>query len=373
MLEAILYILYGVLLGVFVIATIRLRFAYRHFRMKQLMTSAQIIEEMPGVTVCIPARNEDHAMTDCLHRVIASNYPKLEIIVLDDLSGDNTPALIKAFAQEGVRFVEGKKMPEGWLGKNHALNELLNEASGKYVLFMDVDTRIEPDSIEQLVAYMHQENARMISVLPRRDDGPRASVIFSTLRYFWEIMFHRKSAPATASNAWMIDRKTFIDRWGGFEPFKNAIQPESRLSAELMSTNEYRFLMGTDMLGISYEKKWRSQLMTSVRLLYPLLGTKVAHNIIALLDALIIASPLYILLSIPLTGFTLHHAIALGFYVAFGALYASYLIKVWKRGWIVASSLWGLIMVQEAILLGASAIAYKQKAVTWKGRLVKAK
>ena len=46
-------------------------------------------------------------MTDALHRVIASTYPKLEIIVLDDLSADKTPALIKAFAQDGVRFIEG--------------------------------------------------------------------------------------------------------------------------------------------------------------------------------------------------------------------------------------------------------------------------
>src|SRR5688572_18125111 len=91
--------------------------------------------DLPSVTVCIPARNEGHALTDCLQRVVASTYERLEIIVLDDVSGDDTSALIKSFASEGVRFVKGSKLPSGWLGKNHALQGLLDEASGTFVLF----------------------------------------------------------------------------------------------------------------------------------------------------------------------------------------------------------------------------------------------
>jgi len=331
-----------------------------------------MIESLPSVTVCIPARNENHAMTDSLERVIASNYPKLEIIVLDDMSGDDTSSLIKAFAHDGVRFVEGSRLPIGWLGKNHALQALLKEASGTYVLFMDVDTRLAPDSIEQLVSYAMQEQAAMISVLPRREDGPRASVLFSTLRYFWEIMFHRKSAPATASNAWMIHRKTLIDEFNGFESFKDAIQPEARLSAALMATGKYRFLIGTEMLGVSYEKKWRSQLSTSVRLLFPLLGAKIENVIIAALDLCIAAVPIFVVLAGPIVGWSIHQLIAGLIYLLFAGLYAMYLKKIWLRGWVAGALLWPLITIQEAVLAIMSAIRYKQNVVTWKGRLVKA-
>ena len=227
--ETILYIVYGVLALVLGAGWWRLRFALKHFTLKPLSPDTTDTQ-LPTVTVCIPARNEDHALHDCLERVIASDYEKLEIIVLDDLSIDDTPVIIKAFAHEGVRFVEGAALPEGWLGKNHALSELLQEASGTYVLFMDVDTRLEPDSIDKLVRYMLQEEALMVSVLPRRNDGWRASVMFSTLRYFWELLFHRKSSPATASNAWLIHRQTLVDRWPGLVAFKSAIQPESKLS-----------------------------------------------------------------------------------------------------------------------------------------------
>jgi len=371
MLQVILYVLYAVLLGMFGLAVWRLRYAYTHFKMKSLVTGAKMIEDMPSVTVCIPARNEVHALNDSLERVLASTYPKLEVIVLDDLSKDNTSALIKAFAHEGVRFVEGTKLPEGWLGKNHALQGLLQHASGKYVFFMDVDTRLAPDSIEQLVAYAEQESALMVSVLPRREDGLRASVVFSPLRYFWEIMFHRKSFPATASNAWLIHRQTLLDRWQGFTRFKDAIQPESRISAELMASGQYRFLIGTAMLGISYEKKWRSQLSTSVRLLFPLLRMNIPSTIIAALDLTILSAPLLIILSGFIFGWDINQLIAVGFILIFAGLYGMYLKKVWNHGWVLGALLFSVIAFQEAILIVVSAIRYKQKVVTWKGRLVK--
>ena len=372
MLQVLLYVLYAVLIGIFFLAVWRLRFALTHFKMKSLVTTAQMIEHMPSVTVCIPARNEHHAMNDALQQVIASTYPKLEIIVLDDMSGDNTSALIKAFAHEGVRFVEGAKLPAGWLGKNHALQGLLKEASGTYILFMDVDTRLTPDSIEQLVSYAQQESAKMVSVLPRREDGMRASVLFSPLRYFWEIMFHQKSSPATASNAWLIDRQTLLKRFQGFESFKDVIQPEARISAELMASGEYRFLIGTQMLGVSYEKKWRSQLSTSIRLLSPLLQLRASNSIVAALDLLIVASPLFILLIGFIGGWNYNHLIAGILYLMFAGLYGIYLKKVWNKGWIFGGLIWSLIVLQEAALVIVSAAQYLQNNVTWKGRHVKA-
>lgn len=370
MVETILYILYGVLTLILGAGCWRLWFAVKHFQLKPL--SPDIANtQLPTVTVCIPARNEDHALHDCLERVIASDYEKLEIIVLDDLSVDDTPVVIKAFAHEGVRFVEGSALPEGWLGKNHALNELLQEASGTYVLFMDVDTRLEPDSIDKLVRYALQEKAAMVSVLPRRNDGWRASVMFSTLRYFWELMFHRKSSPATASNAWLIHRKTLVERWNGLVPFKSAIQPESKLSAALMAEGRYRFVMSSKELGIGYEKRWHSQVETSVRLLFPLLGSRVANTLIAFLDLLLVSTPLFIALSGFILGWGVHQAIAIGYWLLFATLYGLYLKMVWRKGWWLAAVLWPLIVLQEAFLLVLSAYKYSKKAVTWKGRVIR--
>lgn len=329
-----------------------------------------MLSNMPSVSVCIPARNETHAMTECLERVIASTYPKLEIIVLDDSSIDNTSHLIKAFAHSGVRFVEGTKLPVGWLGKNHALQELLSEASGTLVLFMDVDTHIQPDTIEQLVSYIRQQRVSMISALPMREDGLRPSIIFSTLRFFWEIILRHRSRPAVASTAWMIDRNVLIDEFGGFQFIKKSIQPEGVLASRLSKSKRYRFLIGTKLLGISYEKKWSSQIDTSIRLLYPAFGGRIAYGIFAFIFLLLLNMPTVIVINGLLTEWTITHIVAFWQMCIFIAIYAHYLGAIWKHGWWLAALLWPYVIAQELVVLIISIYRYMRGTITWKGRPV---
>lgn len=370
MFASLLYVVHGVVAAVLGVASVRLATGLRRFRYNTTMTPSRLIEDTPSVSVVIPARNESHGMTDCLQAVVNSTYPKLEIIVLNDSSADRTSALIKAFAHDGIRFIEGPALPEGWLGKNHALHSLVKEASGTYVLFMDVDTRINPDTIGQLVAYAVQENAAMVSVLPRREDGLTFSRLFSPLRYFWEIVFHRASSPAVASSGWLVDRSRFMKSFGGLEPFKSDVQPEAKIAAHFMEEGRYRFIIGTQQLGLRYEKKWSSQVHTSVRLLFPLVGARVSHALIAAMDLLIIVSPLFIIATGGFLGWSIHHLIAGVLWMGFAVLYAVYLHKVWRHGWWLAPWFWDIVVIQEAVLLLVSAWQYKRGKVNWKGRPV---
>jgi glycosyltransferase involved in cell wall biosynthesis len=366
-------VILGIALPLIVIWAVMIRqlaFALTHFRFQQRVTPKQMITELPSVSVCIPARNEMHVMTECLESVLASTYPKLEVIVLDDRSEDTTSILVKAFARDGVRFVEGKKLPPGWLGKNYALQELLGEASGRYVFYMDVDTRIQPDTIEQMVAYMQIEKVAMVSVLPRREDGWRASVLFSPLRYFWEIMFHRRTAPATASNAWMIERKVLADEFNGFHDIKIAIQPETRLSSQLMPQNRYRFLISSTELGVSYAKKWLSQAETSIRLLFPLLGKSIGLSALSLLGLLTLLTPFILLGEAFYIGWTGFQTVAAAIAAAYLILYGVYASHLWRRGWWLGMLLWPIILIQEFILIVFSIEQYLMKTVSWKGRPV---
>lgn len=348
--------------------------AYRLVRMRNLFryTPLPKLDNPPSISVCIPARNEGHAMTDCLDRVIASTYQKLEIIVLDDQSGDKTPSLIKAYAHDGVRFVEGSALAEGWLGKNHSLAALLEEASGEYVLFMDVDTRLQPDSIDQLVAYAENEHAEMVSVLPRRDDGVRSSTVFSSLRYFWELLFHSKTRPAVASSAWLVRRESLLES-GGFNEMRAAIQPEAVLAKYWagLEKSRYRFLIGTRQLGVAYEKRWQSQRDTSVRLLFPLLGQSILRSMIAVLDLLVLASPValfFVGVAINSVAVAASSAVV---YAIGGIVFWYYFRRVWSRGSLLGAAVWPVLVVQEAIFIIISTMRYRQGRVNWKGRSVR--
>ena len=370
MLEGILYISYGVLLIMAGLMIRQLRYAMKHFTPPVYKTELGNETDMPSVTVCIPARNEMHALTECLQRVIASDYEKLEIIVLDDVSGDDTSALIKSFAHEGVRFVQGKALPQGWLGKNHALQGLLNEASGSYLLFMDVDTNIAPNAVSNMVRYALSKRASMVSVLPRREDGWRVSVLFSPLRYFWEILFHQKSSPATASSAWLMKRSTLIDDFNGFNNLKAVVQPEAELSSALAATDQYRFLISTSEFGVAYEKKWRSQLATSTRLLFPLFKNQVSIALMAVLDLFLLLVPVTVIIVSLLNVLSILTFIGMGIALLYAALYGWYAHRVWNKGAIVGALLWPLLILQEIILVAVSSYKYRKHAITWKGRKV---
>lgn len=372
MLALTLILLFSLLTLIAVIFVLKLLYAFKHFKMKQLMSEPGMLGDIPSVSVCIPARNETFAMTQCLEHVIASTYPKLEIIVLDDSSADNTSHLIKAFAHSGVRFVEGSPLEEGWLGKNYSLQGLLNEASGTLVLFMDVDTVIKPDTIEQLVSYMRQEKASMVSVLPLRQDGWHASTLFDTMRYFWELILHRASSPAACSSAWMIRRQHLITDLNGFNGVRNVVKPEAKLAATLMQKNEYRFLIGTSLLGVSYDKKWSAQVDTSVRLLYPIVGSNIIKATVAILLLLLLNLPTLFVIYGFIGGWTIVQTVALGQLGVFIVIYGIYLTSVWKSSWWAGALLWPYTIAQELVLLLFSVIGYSRGVITWKGRPVTA-
>ena len=370
-LEVIIYIAFAVIAVLLVIMAKQLTFALKHFTPPVYTSEIGQEVDLPSVTVCIPARNEQHALTDCLQAVLESTYEKLEIIVLDDSSGDDTPALIKSFASEGVRFVKGKVLPSGWLGKNHALHGLLQEASGTYILYLDVDTRLGPTAIENTIRYAISNKATMVSVLPRREDGWRSSIVFSPLRYFWELIFRRRNSPASASNAWLIRRSDLIHRFTGFEQYKNDIQPEAKIADALALAGEYRFLMSTPTFGVNYEKKWRSQLLTSTRLLFPLFNKQAVLAIMALIDISLLLLPFAVLVSTVVIPFNGVHIVAAILALSSLVLYGTYTRRVWKKGWYIGIVLWPYILIQEFCLIIASVIQYKRKTVTWKGRVIR--
>lgn len=351
------------LLGVI---TLRLHRAFNLFRIRKNYTAAL---DAPSVSVCIPARNENHAMTECLERVLASDYRKLEVIVYDDASTDDTSALVRSFAYAGVRFVAGTPLPEGWLGKNHALEVLAREASGTYVIFLDVDTRIDPTTISQLVGYSMTETVDMVSVIPGRKDAWRASVLCGHLRYFWELVLSTTKTPASSSSLWIIKRRVLLDTFGGLEPLKMNVAPESALASQL-GTTLYHCLITNQTLGVNYEKKWSSQVETSRRLLYPKAGGTWWQGLIAIVLLVMLNMPLFILLSMPITGWTLFHIMALWFTLVFMAVYAIYTHHVWDKGWWLGGLLWPFVIFQELILFIRSMYGYMRGTITWKGRLV---
>jgi glycosyltransferase involved in cell wall biosynthesis len=124
----------------------------------------------PTVSVLIPARNEEHNIVDCVRSVLASRGVILEVVVLDDQSTDGTADLVQKLAQEDVRvrLVQGRPLPEGWCGKQHACYQLAQQARHEYLAFLDADVRLHPDALLRMIRFLETRGAALVSGFPRQ-------------------------------------------------------------------------------------------------------------------------------------------------------------------------------------------------------------
>ena len=344
--------------------------ALRRFTYHAVPTTLICSENPPTVSVCVAARNETHSLAHCLERILKSDYPKLEVLVLDDSSTDDTSLIIKSFAHAGVRFIAGKSLPDGWLGKNHAYQTLIDEASGDLALFVDVDTQIGETTITQLVAQLEARKKSMLSVLPRRDDGLRPSAVLGTMRYYWELLLTSRASPPASSALWLV-RLDALERAGtGLEHYGMSVRPERHLARQLQRDKQYYYLIGTTGLEVAYEKRLQSQFETALRLYYPMNGRSMARFGLATLFLCALLAPLVVIVA-DTAAWTSWWAVGLTVMVAltFGAFTRrTYAKSVWP----LRTALGPLLVIQELTLLIASYWQYRLGRVTWKGRLVNA-
>ena len=105
---------------------------------------------LPGVTVLIPAHNEETVIVQTVSSVLESDYPDLRIIVVDDGSADKTGELLDEHFSRELRVGIIHQVNRG---KAAALNAAMARAETEIVVTIDADTEIEPDAIGKLVRH----------------------------------------------------------------------------------------------------------------------------------------------------------------------------------------------------------------------------
>ena len=121
-----------------------------------------------ALSVLIPARNEARNLPQTLQAWVECPHPRLEILVLDDHSQDDTAAIVQSFARRDarIRLLSGKDLPQGWAGKNWACWQLAQEASAEFLLFTDADVRWAPEAPSLALAYLLGTQASLLALWP---------------------------------------------------------------------------------------------------------------------------------------------------------------------------------------------------------------
>ncbi len=111
------------------------------------------------VSVIIPCYNNELYIGPCLDSILKQTYNNLEILVVDDGSTDNSYKICREYAQKDGRikcfWQENSRV-------GAARNKGLDNASGDYVMFMDSDDVIEPDTVERALKILEEKDADIV-------------------------------------------------------------------------------------------------------------------------------------------------------------------------------------------------------------------
>jgi glycosyltransferase involved in cell wall biosynthesis len=124
--------------------------------------------EHPGLSVVIPARNEERKLEGALRTVLGQNYPKLEVILVDDRSTDGTASIMERLSagREEAVVIHIEELPEGWLGKNHAIWVGAQRARGDWLLLTDADVHFHPTAFRRAIGYAEERGLDHLTLIP---------------------------------------------------------------------------------------------------------------------------------------------------------------------------------------------------------------
>ena len=106
------------------------------------------IKSEPLISVIVPVYKVEPYLRKCVDSILAQTYKNLEVILIDDGSPDNCPAICDEYAEKDPRVVVIHKENGGrWPARNSGLDI----CRGEYIGFVDSDDRIEPDMYKVLL------------------------------------------------------------------------------------------------------------------------------------------------------------------------------------------------------------------------------
>lgn len=125
---------------------------------------------LPAISVLIPARDEERAISTAVERVLRSRGVAFEVVVMNDASTDQTAEIVTKLAagDQRVRLEHAPALPRGWNGKQHACWALAHAARHPVLCFVDADVRLEPDALARMTTFLEQRHAALVSGFPQQ-------------------------------------------------------------------------------------------------------------------------------------------------------------------------------------------------------------
>ena len=158
------------------------------------------LSEHPSVVIVIAVRNEEATIEEALRSVCKLDYPRYRVLVINDRSTDNTPVILRTIAKEFpvLSILNIQSLPDGWMGKNHALYQGFLSSTEEWLLFTDADVIFERDTLSKAIAYATRYRLGHLTILPQVKS--RSGLLNAVLGTF-VLMLELRQRPWAVRNA----------------------------------------------------------------------------------------------------------------------------------------------------------------------------
>lgn len=243
-------------------------FTWSSLQMRRLPNSPPVTFDpaVETVSAIMAVRDEVDRVEATVRRLLAQRGVNLELIVVDDRSGDGTNAVLSRLVPEFERLtvVRVDQLPEGWLGKCHALAAGAQHASGRWFLFVDGDIWLANDAVGRAVACAVAGRVDHVSLTPRLEpQDSRLSLaakacllaihlpmglVFALVNRDWPRVF-------AGVGAFNLVRADLYREFGGYERLKLEVADDMKLGLLVRRQGgRTRMMLGEDAV----ESHWAS-------------------------------------------------------------------------------------------------------------------
>jgi glycosyltransferase involved in cell wall biosynthesis len=223
-----------------------------------------------SVTAIVPARNEEAVIAACLTS-LASQPEISEILVVNDQSTDATASVVRSLMEKipNLRLLESSGLPDGWVGKNHALWVGVQQAKCAWLLFTDADAEHERDSVSRALQIAQEQGAALVSFSPEQVTETwyeKALIPFIYLRlakrFSYEKVNDPNSPPAAANGQFLMMRRSVYDAIGGHSSVAGEVLEDVALAMRVKAAgHRIWFSSGKGIVRVrmyySFQEMWQ--------------------------------------------------------------------------------------------------------------------
>jgi glycosyltransferase involved in cell wall biosynthesis len=208
--------------------------------------------DCPAVSIIFAARDEDEKLPGALQKFLALDYPRYEVIAVDDRSKDGTAEILEgaALKDSRLKYVRVNSLPAGWLGKPHALQKAYEQASGEWLVFTDADVHFSPDLLRRSVALAERErwdHLTLLGSVEMHTIGERIALTFFGMGFVIGIRPWRVSDPHSSGyagiGAFQMVRRSVYEAFGGHRRLAMEVVDDMKLG-KLVKEAGYRSGVG---------------------------------------------------------------------------------------------------------------------------------